>query len=93
LKQQQEYTKEEIENQLLILEELAKEVMNRIILRLDKDISGDKEFWKSIRERYIKNEKGLYIYPVPKTIHDAFTKKSKMSKTKAILGRIISLRC
>ncbi len=67
------YTEDEIMGQLLILEELVTEIMSRLILRLDGDLSEDEDFWKSIRERYVVNDKGLFIHPIPKPFCDAFT--------------------
>ena len=65
-------TSDEIIGQLLILEELALEIMSRLILRLDRDLSKDEDFWKSIRERYRQNDKGLFIHPIPKPFCVAF---------------------
>ena len=70
---EQNYTNDEIMSQLLILEELVLEIMSRLISRLDEDLSKDENFWESIRERYVQNDKGLFVHPIPKPFCDAFT--------------------
>ncbi len=83
---------EQMVSQLDILLDLGNLIYKRLLSRIDKDIQKDRDFLDYIKQRYVKNNDGLFEIANQQSLYDYETQRRRLTIWKTRVCGMLSGR-